>query len=125
MAKVTGIGGIFFRAADPAALQRWYVENLGLEPDGEGYIVIRWGEGAEAASGSTVWAPFPDDTDYMGPNRWMVNYRVDDLDGLVSLLRSRGVSVEDEQIEDDNGRFAWCLDPEGNRVELWEPRPGM
>lgn len=125
MAKVTGIGGVFFKSTDPKALQDWYVEHLGMSPDTEGYMVIRWG--GEGDQGSTVWAPFPADTDYMGPeqNRWMINYRVDDLDGLLDRLRSEGVRVEEETIEDANGRFGWCWDPEGNKVELWQPNPGM
>jgi hypothetical protein len=124
VAKVTGIGGVFFKAEDPKALQEWYVRHLGMGPDDGGYMVIRWGDGDR---GSTVWAPFPSDTDYMGPaaNRWMVNYRVDDLDGLLESLRVADVRVEDEVIQDENGRFGWCWDPEGNKVELWQPAPGM
>ncbi len=124
MARVTGIGGVFFKARDPKTLQHWYVENLGMEPDQDGYMVIRWGGDDR---GSTVWAPFKDDTDYMGPeeNRWMINYRVDDLDGLLDQLRAKGVRVEEQTMEDENGKFGWCWDPEGNKVELWEPTPGM
>lgn len=124
MARVTGIGGVFFKARDPKTLQQWYVENLGMEPDQDGYMVIWWG-GDER--GSTVWAPFKDDTDYMGSeeNRWMINYRVDDLDGLLGQLRAKGVRVEEQTMEDENGKFGWCWDPEGNKVELWEPTPGM
>lgn len=124
MARVTGIGGVFFKARDPKALQDWYVEHLGMQPDQDGYMVIWWG-GDER--GSTVWAPFEEDTDYMGPteNRWMINYRVDDLVSLVDQLREKGVRVEEQTMEDENGRFGWCWDPEGNKVELWEPGPGM
>ncbi|HEX6147548.1 MAG TPA: VOC family protein [Acidimicrobiia bacterium] len=124
MARVTGIGGVFFKAEDPKALQEWYVRHLGMAPDEDGYMVIRWGGDDR---GSTVWAPFPADTDYMGPSEksWMVNYRVDDLDGLLSRLRAEGVAVDEATIEDANGRFGWCWDLEGNKVELWEPAPGM
>ncbi|MGA7226737.1 MAG: VOC family protein [Acidimicrobiia bacterium] len=124
MARVTGIGGVFFKARDPKTLQQWYVENLGMEPDQDGYMVIWWGGDDR---GSTVWAPFKDDTDYMGSeeNRWMINYRVDDLDGLLGQLRAKGVRVEEQTMEDENGKFGWCWDPEGNKVELWEPTPGM
>jgi catechol 2,3-dioxygenase-like lactoylglutathione lyase family enzyme len=124
MARVTGIGGVFFKARDPRALQDWYVEHLGMEPDRDGYMVIWWG-GDEP--GSTVWAPFKDDTDYMGPdqNRWMINYRVDDLDSLLDQLRAKGIRVEEQIMEDENGKFGWCWDLEGNKVELWEPNPGM
>jgi predicted enzyme related to lactoylglutathione lyase len=122
---VTGIGGVFFRAEDPAALQSWYVEHLGMEADADGYVVFRWGAGGPSGAGSTVWAPFPADTDYLGPGQWMVNYRVDDLDELLERLCAAGVRVDDELYEDANGRFGWCFDPEGNRIELWQPAPGM
>lgn len=127
MAKITGVGGVFFKASDPAALQRWYVDHLGLEPDQDGYVVLSWGHESDVAAGTTVWAPFAADSDYFGPvvNRWMVNYRVDDLDALLAQLRSAGVRVEDKTIEDANGRFGWCWDPEGNKIELWQPNPGM
>jgi hypothetical protein len=123
MAKATGIGGVFFKAKAPAALQEWYERHLGIDSETDGYVVIRWGGSHE---GSTVWAPFPDDTDYFGPaeNRWMVNYRVDDLDQILAQLRREGVRVEEETIEDENGRFGWCWDLEGNKVELWQPAPG-
>ena len=120
MPGVTRIGGVFFKAEDPKALQDWYAHVLGVEPTGEGYTVFRWG------AGSTVWSVMSADTDYLGPSehRWMINYRVDDLDGLLAKLRSHGVAVDEETMEDENGKFAWCRDPEGNRVELWEPARG-
>lgn len=123
MARATGIGGVFFRSSDPAALQAWYEEHLGIEPDTEGYVVFRWGP----LSGSTVWAPFPSDTEYFGSEdaAFMINYRVEDLDGLLAALRTAGVRVDDRRHEDENGRFGWAEDPEGNRFELWEPAPGM
>ncbi len=122
MGRVTGVGGVFFRSEDPRALQEWYVTHLGLSTDSDGYNVFRWSDDG----GSTVWAPFPADTDYMPPaKQWMVNYRVDDLDDLLRSLRAAGVRVEDETMEDENGKFGWCWDLEGNKVELWEPAPGM
>ncbi len=123
MAKVTGIGGVFFRSPDPAALQAWYVEHLGLDSSTDGYVVMTWGG---EVRGSTVWAPFPVDTDYFGSDdrQWMVNYRVDDLDAVLTRLRAGGVRVDDEVHEDENGRFGWCWDLDGNRLELWEPGPG-
>ncbi len=121
MARVTGIGGVFFRSEDPQALQEWYVEHLGLSPDNPGFVVMSWGD----AGGTTIWAPFPADTDYFGSaNQWMVNYRVDDLDGLLAKLRDEEVRVDDETMEDENGKFGWCWDSEANRIELWEPPPG-
>lgn len=123
MARVTGIGGVFLRSKNAKSLQAWYVENLGLEPDPDGYVILNWG-GDNA--GSTVWAPFDGDADYFGGRDadWMINYRVDDLDGLVEKLKAAGVPVADERFEDFNGRFAHCWDPEGNKIELWEPAQG-
>lgn len=121
MARVTGIGGVFFKSTDPALLQEWYVEHLGLSAENTGFVAMSWGE----FGGTTIWAPFPADTDYFGSdNQWMVNYRVDDLDGLLVKLRDEGVEVDEETTEDENGKFGWCWDPEGNKVELWEPPPG-
>jgi catechol 2,3-dioxygenase-like lactoylglutathione lyase family enzyme len=121
--RITGIGGIFFRSADPSALHRWYVEHLGL-PEGDFGAVIEWG-GAHG-SGSTIWSPFPADTDYFGPSGQgcMVNYRVANLDAMLEQLRSGGVEVGDVQEMEGIGRFGWGVDPEGNRFELWEPSEG-
>jgi predicted enzyme related to lactoylglutathione lyase len=125
MARVTGIGGVFFRSSDPTALTDWYVEHLGLPVDEDGYVVIRWGGDV---GGSTVWGPFPQDTTSFGwpaDRQWMVNYRVDDLEAILARLRSEGVDVADETFDDMNGRFGHCWDPEGNRIQLWQPNPGM
>jgi predicted enzyme related to lactoylglutathione lyase len=124
MARATGIGGVFFRSKHPEALKTWYVEHLGLEPDDQGYVVIQWG-GDHA--GSTVWAPFDEDTEYFGDvgQASMINYRVDDLDALLAALRERDVEVDDRVEEMEGlGRFGWAVDPEGNRFELWEPAEG-
>lgn len=123
MARATGIGGTFFRAVDPEALQAWYCEHLGIEPDPDGAVVLHW---KEHPSGSTVWAPFREDTDYWPAGQQsMVNFRVDDLDAVLERLRDAGVEVIDTGHEIFNGRFAWATDPEGNRFELWEPKPGF
>ena len=110
--RVTGIGGVFFRARDPDTLSEWYAEHLGVtfEP--------LW----EQEAGPTVWAPFKEDTDYFGrpEQAWMINFRVDDLDAMVSQLRDAGIDVEPGP-GDEAGRFARTWDPEGNPVELWEP----
>ncbi len=124
MEKVTGIGGVFFRSADPVALQAWYIEHLGLPADNEGFAIIKWGGDV---AGSTVWSPFADDTDYFGDRsqQSMINYRVDDLDAMLAQLRAQGVPVDDKvEVIDGVGRFGWAADPEGNRFELWEPAPG-
>jgi len=125
MARVTGIGGVFFKVDDPEALRDWYVEHLGLPVDDEGYVVLWWG--AENR-GSTVWGPFPADTEafeWPADKQWIMNYRVDDLDGMLAQLREQGVRTDDDTFEDMNGRFGHCWDPEGNRIQLWQPHPGM
>lgn len=114
---ITGVGGVFFRARDRHRLSAWYHEVLGLPVT----------DSATAKMGPTVWAAFDQETDYFGPTRrqpYMVNYRVDDLDAALLRLRGAGASVAAEIDEDDYGRFAWGVDPEGNRFELWEPAPG-
>ena len=120
MERVTGIGGVFLRARDNAALAAWYSEHLGIELE-------EWGGAVFKASGGDVlvWSPFPADTEYFGrpEQQAMVNYRVSDLDAMVSQLRAAGVEAEDPQ-ETELGRFAWATDPEGNRFELWQPPPG-
>jgi predicted enzyme related to lactoylglutathione lyase len=115
--RVTGIGGVFFRARDPEALMAWYAEHLGLDPGEGGSVLFRAGAGD-----ATVWAPFSQDTEYFGgPAQWMVNFRVSDLDAMLQQLRHAGVEVEDKTEDYDYGRFGWARDPEGNRIELWEP----
>ncbi len=113
---ITGIGGVFFRARDRAELSAWYHEVLGLPVT----------DSATAKMGTTVWAAFDHETGYFGPSRqdYMVNYRVDDLDAALRRLREAGVPVASEVDEDDYGRFAWGVDPEGHRFELWQPAPG-
>ena len=116
MERVTGIGGVFFRARDPEALQRWYVENLGV-PELDGHIVF------QDANANYVWAPFREDTDYWPAEKHgMVNFTVSDLDAMRAQLTEAGAEVDErvEQLE-GIGRFGWAVDPEGNRFELWEP----
>ena len=124
MARVTGLGGVFFEAEDPDAMKRWYAEHLGIEPDPQGYVSFLWRSADEPeVVGRTVWAPFEAGTSYFDPSDkgWMLNYRVDDLDGLLERLRAAGVETVGEIEEYEYGRFGWILDPEGNKVELWEP----
>ena len=121
--KVTGIGGIFFRVRDPAGMSAWYREHLGVCGT-EGHADFVWREHERPDQvGRTIWSLFPADTDYFGPYRpaFMINYRVTNLDRLLEQLRAKGIAVE--KVEDyDYGRFAWITDPEGNRIELWEPK---
>lgn len=116
MERVLGIGGYFLRASDPAALGAWYRECLGLDADDNGV----WMQEA----GPTVIAGFESDTDYFGSReqQTMLNFRVADLDAMLAQLRGKGASVADEtQDMEGVGRFGWVADPEGNRIELWEP----
>ena len=119
MERVDGIGGVFFRARDPEALAGWYADHLGVDRVPMSYDETPWTQQA----GPTVFAPFPDDTDYFGraEQQWMVNFRVRDLDAMVAQLRSAGVAVDVASETYPNGRFAHLSDPEGNRIELWEP----
>jgi predicted enzyme related to lactoylglutathione lyase len=117
--RVEGIGGVFFRAEDPEVLARWYAEHLGVEDGLDGELV--W----TPKAGPTVFAPFSESTDKFAVGKQgMLNFRVRDLDAMLAQLRSAGVAVEDEvQQQEGVGRFAWLSDPEGNRIELWEPDP--
>jgi predicted enzyme related to lactoylglutathione lyase len=119
MERVTGIGGVFFRARDAEALQRWYVEHLGV-PMLDGHVVF------QDANPNYVWAPFRADTDYWPTEKQaMVNFTVRDLDAMREQLRAAGVEVDDRtEVLEGIGRFGWAVDPEGNRFELWEPVAG-
>ena len=124
MERVTGIGGVFFKANDPAALLAWYREHLGIEPAFESGTVFQWGSDTSGdASEYTVWSLFPADSDYFGPppSPFMLNYRVRDLEAMLAQLRATGVEVDDRVEEMEFGRFGWAVDPEGNRFELWQP----
>jgi predicted enzyme related to lactoylglutathione lyase len=125
MAKAVGVGGVFLKARDPKGLAAWYATHLGIQTQDGGTLVF---EGPESA-GTTVFAHFPVDTGYFGsaaepsPQQFMVNFRVDDLDELVRQLAAAGVRIDPRPEDYPYGRFAWIWDPEGNRVELWEPVP--
>jgi catechol 2,3-dioxygenase-like lactoylglutathione lyase family enzyme len=130
MIRVTGIGGIFFKSADPERLYQWYEKHLGIqrEPHGQGasfeWRELRGSDGGEPGlKGATIWSIFPSETRYFGESRagFMVNYRVDDLDSLLAELRAAGVKIDPHREAYDYGRFAWITDPDGNRIELWEP----
>ena len=124
MKRVTGIGGVFFKAKDPKALAEWYRKHLGLEVEEWGGVAFRWKTADNpTGTGSTVWSPFKDDTTYFAPSTasFMVNYRVQDLHAVLSALREEGCSVEDKVEESEYGKFGWVMDPEGNKLELWQP----
>ncbi len=126
MRRVTGIGGIFFKANDPKALGAWYRDHLGLDVTDWGGAVFQWG-GEGSAPGMTIWSPFAADTDYMAPSTasFMVNFRVADLEALLAALRAEGCNVVDKTETSEHGRFGWVIDPEGNKVELWQPPEGQ
>ena len=121
MAKAIGVGGVFLKAQDPKALATWYATNLGIQTEDGGSLVF---SGPESA-GMTVFAHFPADTRYFGegPQSSMVNFRVDDLDQLLAQLAVAGVRIDPKRESAPYGHFAWIWDPEGNRVELWQPLP--
>jgi len=129
MKYVLGIGGIFFKAENPEKLSAWYKEHLGLEVEEYGGVTFREGEKAEGDSPArqayTVWSPFGSDTEYFSPSTkpFMINFRVANLDALLAKLRGEGVTVDDKTEKSDFGYFGWAMDPEGNRIELWEPPP--
>lgn len=120
MEQVTGIGGIFFKAQDPEKMAAWYQQNLGLPVNG-GMADFPWRDKDNPETvGRTIWCPFPHDTHNFS-SALMINYRVANLDRMLTQLRDAGIAIE--KVEDyDYGRFAWIQDPEGNRVELWEPK---
>lgn len=126
--RVTGVGGIFFKSDDPAKLYQWYEQHLGIHPapDGTG-AAFEWRDAEDAdIKGMTVWSIFPRNTKYFEPSSspFMINYRVDDLDALLEALKKEGVQVDPHREDYDYGRFAWIMDLDGNRIELWEPPKG-
>jgi len=125
MARVTGIGGVFLRSKDPKRLSAWYVEHLGM-PATDWGVSFDWTDQVPPGTGSTAWSTFPDDTKYFGEGaqRTMINYRVDDLDALLEQLQAAGVTIDPKRDDSDYGKFAWIVDCDGNRVELWQPLPG-
>lgn len=124
MKKVTGIGGIFFKCKDPGKITEWYHKNLGLDTNPYG-ASFEWYEAPdEGKKAMTQWTPFADNTKYFEPSEkdFMINYRVEDLETLVEELKENGVTVLDDIESYDYGKFVHILDPEGNKIELWEPK---
>lgn len=127
MKRVTGIGGIFFKAKDPAALREWYRIHLGIDVQAWGGTAFRWTDAeGNPTGGTTVWNIGASDNDYYAPSTapFMVNYRVANLEALLAALRAEGCNVIDKTDDSEYGKFGWVLDPEGNKVELWEPPAG-
>lgn len=119
---ITGVGGIFFKAKDPKTLAAWYRDVLGMPVEAWGGAALRYD--APKHPPALAWNAFPATTNYFAPSTsgLMINYAVDDMDALLARLRSKGVAILKRDDNDPNGRFAWILDPEGNKVELWEPK---
>lgn len=125
MAKVTGIGGIFFKSrGDKKELTAWYQKHLGMSLEDFGGAIFRWSEDKGEDQGATVWHVAGKDSEWFAPSTssFMVNYRVDDMDGLLEQLRVGGVEIVQGPESHENGKFAWIMDPDGNKVELWEPK---
>lgn len=127
MKRVTGIGGIFFKAKDPKALGEWYRDHLGINVLEWGGAAFHWADDPAGAAGTTIWSPFKDDTSYFAPSTssFMINYRVEDLHALLAKLREEGCAVDDKVDESEYGKFGWVVDPEGNKLELWQPPAGQ
>jgi predicted enzyme related to lactoylglutathione lyase len=128
MNRVTGIGGIFFKAKDPVALRTWYQKHLGIDVQVWGGATFRWADDkGNPVIGTTIWNISDASGHYFDPSSssFMVNYRVDNLHALIYELRKEGCNVLDKTEESEFGKFGWVIDPEGNKVELWEPPMGQ
>jgi predicted enzyme related to lactoylglutathione lyase len=123
--RVTGIGGIFFKARDAKALREWYRKHLGIDVQDWGGASLLWKDD-DAQNGMTVWSIFEGESKYFNPSTapFMVNYRVADLHAVLAALREEGCNVDEKVDESEFGKFGWVMDPEGNRIELWQPPEG-
>jgi catechol 2,3-dioxygenase-like lactoylglutathione lyase family enzyme len=124
MKRVTGIGGIFFKSPDPQRLTAWYRTHLGMDIEAWGGVAFQWsGPDNPSGTGTTIWSAFKQDSDtFSAP--FMINYRVADLPGLLAALRAEGCQVLDKEDDSEYGKFGWVIDPDGNKVELWQPPEG-
>jgi predicted enzyme related to lactoylglutathione lyase len=125
MAKVTGVGGVFFKSrGDSAALAAWYRKHLGMALEDFGGAILKWPDDKAEDGGLTVWHIAERESQWFSPSdsSFMINYRVDDLGELLSQLRAGGVAIVGGPESHENGKFAWIMDPDGNKVELWEPK---
>jgi len=125
MAKVTGIGGVFFLSqGNGKELSSWYEKHLGIESEAFGSAILQWKDDHAEDNGMTVWHVADHDSDWFAPSesRFMINYRVDDLEAMIEQLIAAGVAIQKGPEYHENGVFAWIMDPEGNKIELWEPK---
>ena len=128
MKRVTGIGGIVFKAKDAPTLQDWYKRHLGIDVQAWGGTAFDWTDAeGNLVAGTTAWSIIPHEGDQFAPSSppFMVNYRVEDLHALVNALKEEGCNVLEKVDGSEYGKFAWVIDPEGNKVELWQPPPGQ
>jgi predicted enzyme related to lactoylglutathione lyase len=123
--RVHGLGGVFFKADDPAGLANWYARHLGLGVEEWGGALLHWKRADTGEAACTVWSPFKADTEYFKPSDkpFMLNFRVDDLDATLAALRAEGCNVLDRGEEGEQGKFGYVVDPEGTLIELWQPNP--
>jgi predicted enzyme related to lactoylglutathione lyase len=124
MAKVTGIGGVFFKSKGPsAALAAWYEKHLGMPLEAFGGAVLKWPADQAEDQGATAWHVAEADSQWFSPSQssFMINYRVDNLDALIAQLQAAGIALVAGPESHENGKFAWIMDPDGNKLELWEP----
>ena len=125
MARITGIGGVFFKSRnDSAALAAWYQKHLGMAlEEGWGGAILRWSDDKAEDKGLTVWSVAKKDSKWFSPSdsSFMINYRVDNLDEMIAQLSADGIEIVQGPESAENGKFAWIMDPDGNKVELWEP----
>lgn len=127
MKRVTGIGGVFIKAKDPIALRAWYAKHLGLAMEEWGGCAFHWRSNDNpTGNGTTIWSMMDESSNYFAPSTapFMINYRVADLDALLAALREEGCAVDAKVENSEYGKFGWVMDPEGNRIELWQPPAG-
>ncbi|MGB5236496.1 MAG: VOC family protein [Flavobacteriaceae bacterium] len=119
--RITGLGGFFFKSKNPDAIKNWYKKHLGLNTDSYGCTF--WWKDSSGKDCSTQWSPFSEQTEYFNPSpkEFMMNFRVENLEVLLVLLKEEGVTIVGNVEEFEYGKFGWILDPEGNKIELWEP----
>ena len=125
MAKVTGIGGVFFLSQGTGSdLSSWYAKHLGMQLEDFGAAILKWQDDTAEDEGTTVWHVADNDSDWFSPSesRFMINYRVDDLEAMVEQLTAADIDILQGPEYHENGVFAWIIDPEGNKIELWEPK---
>jgi predicted enzyme related to lactoylglutathione lyase len=128
MKRVTGIGGIFFKAKDPEGMRAWYKTHLGIDVQEWGGAAFSWaGEDGKPSGGTTIWSVSAMESDTYAPSTspFMINYRVADVDALLDALRAEGCNVFGNSEDSEYGKFGWVIDPEGNKVELWQPPAGQ